>query len=102
MINDTDMNLEFSWVQVFHAVGENSSIFLLKLSSSWFCATQRLLGFQESFSVPCAKLGEEGAGSGSHHLLRKSPGDSVSPYHGQNVGYGHNFMGTTPQELKKS
>lgn len=74
IINDTDMNLEFTSVQVFHAVGENSSIFWVKLSSSWCCAIQRLLGFQESFSVPCAKLGEEGAGSGSHHLLRKSPG----------------------------
>lgn len=30
MINDTEINLEFTWVQVFHAFGENSSIFLVK------------------------------------------------------------------------
>ena len=72
MINDTEINLEFTWVQVFHAFGENSSI----------CAAQRLLGFQESFSVPCAKLGEEGTGSGSHHLLRKSPGFLVPNRYG--------------------
>ena len=95
----TEINLEFTWVQVFHAFGENSSIFLVKRWNS------PAPGF-----VPLSGSWGSRRASASHapNLAKRAQAVAATISWGNPLGFlfpiAMDIYGsmTIPQELKKS